>query len=118
MAPNAARLAVLLVIAGMVAAARMATAALPTPVNGQITDAVSGIDINENGSIEANEWHVAGDRTFAAIDSDRDGNISREEFALIRGVMFPAMDTNHDGKVSTAEADAYKRLPWTLGLFR
>jgi EF hand len=118
MAQNAARLTVLLAIAGMVAAAKIATAAYPTPVNGMITDAIAGIDRNENGSIEADEWHVAGDRTFAAIDSDRDGNISREEFALIRGVMFPVMDTNHDGKVSTAEADAYKRLPWTLGLFR
>jgi hypothetical protein len=81
-------------------------------------DAISGIDSDENGTVNSAEWHVAGDRTFAALDSDKDGNISREEFALIHGVVFPVMDTNHDGEVSVAEADGYKRLPWTLGMFR
>lgn len=118
MARKAATLTLFVTLAATVAADRMATAALPTPVNGMITDAIAGIDNDRNGSIEAKEWGVAGDRTFNAIDSDKNGEISPEEFALIRGVMFPVMDTNHDGHVTVDEADAYKRLPWTLGFFR
>jgi hypothetical protein len=105
-------------LAGVLLAVHAAMAALPTPVNGQITDAMDGIDTSRNGTLDSKEWHVAGERTFAALDRDKDGNISREEYALIHGATFPAMDTNHDGEVTAAEADAYRRLPWTLGLFR
>jgi hypothetical protein len=98
--------------------ARTSTAAIPTPVNGQITDAVDGIDNNRNGSVDSKEWHIAGDRTFRALDSDKDGHISADEFALIHGVLFPVMDTNHDGELTVTEAAEYQRLPWTLGLFR
>jgi Ca2+-binding EF-hand superfamily protein len=61
---------------------------------------------------------VAGQRTFGALDSDKDGQISAEEFALIHHATFAVMDANHDGEVSVAEATAYQRLPWTLGMFR
>ncbi len=118
MAKTANLLTLALTLGSAVALAHAAIAALPTPVNDQITKSVSGIDINENGSVDSAEWHVAGDRTFAALDSDKDGNISADEFALIHGATFPAMDTNHDGEVTLAEADTYRRLPWTLGLFR
>ena len=118
MAKTANALTLVLALGGAVALMHAATAALPTPVNGMITDAIAGIDDNENGAVDAAEWHTAGDRTFAALDHDKDGNISREEFAMIHGVVFPVMDTNRDGEISAAEADAYKRLPWTLGMFR
>ncbi len=118
MAKTANALTLVLAAGTALALAHAATAALPTPVNDQITDSIAGIDSNESGSVDSGEWHVAGNRTFAALDSDRDGNISRDEFALIHGATFPAMDTNHDGEITVAEADTYRRLPWTLGLFR
>jgi hypothetical protein len=118
MAKTANALTLVLAIGAALVLVRAAPAAYPTPVNDQITDSIAGIDSNENGTVDAAEWRVAGDRTFAALDSDKDGNISREEYALIHGATFPAMDTNHDGEVSIAEADTYRRLPWTLGLFR
>ena len=118
MAKTANTLTLVLALGGAVVLAHAAIAAYPTPVNDQITDSIAGIDSSENGSVDSAEWHVAGDRTFAALDSDKDGNISQDEFALIHGATFPAMDANHDGEVSVAEADIYRRLPWTLGLFR
>lgn len=118
MAKTNSLLTLVLAIAAGAAAVHAATAALPTPVKDQMVQSIAGIDINENGTIDAAEWRVAGDRTFAALDSDKDGYISRDEYALIHGATFPAMDTNHDGEVSIVEADTYRRLPWTLGLFR
>jgi cephalosporin hydroxylase len=118
MAKEATKL-ILLVAAGLaLVGVHAATAALPVSTNGTMVDAVAGIDVDENGSINAQEWYVAGLRTFRALDSDKDGKISADEYALIHHAIFAVMDTNHDGEVTVAEAAAYQRLPWTLGMFR
>jgi hypothetical protein len=118
MAREATKL-ILLIAAGLaLAGVHAATAALPVSTNGTMADAIGGIDIDENGTVNATEWYVAGQRTFAALDSNKDGQISADEYALIHHATFAVMDANHDGEVSVAEAAAYQRLPWTLGMFR
>ncbi|HVY19463.1 MAG TPA: hypothetical protein VHA70_05205 [Bauldia sp.] len=119
MAKEATTLALVLALGVALATVHAATAARPVSnINGTMSDAMSGIDDDESGTVNAAEWRIAGDRTFAALDSDHDGNISRDEYAVIHGAIFAVMDTNRDGELTVAEADAYKRLPWTLGMFR
>jgi hypothetical protein len=118
MAREATKL-ILLAAAGLaLAGVHAATAALPTATNGTMTEAVAGIDSDENGTVNATEWFIGGQRTFAALDQNKDGQISAEEFALIHHATFAVMDADHDGEVTVAEAAAYQRLPWTLGMFR
>jgi hypothetical protein len=118
MAKEATKLTLLAAVGLALAGVHAATAALPAKTSGTMADAVGGIDMDENGTVSAREWFVAGQRTFGALDSDKDGQISAEEFALIHHATFAVMDANHDGEVSVAEATAYQRLPWTLGMFR
>ena len=112
------RLAIGAALAATMAIAGAATAALPTPVNGQITDGVTAIDANHNGAVDRDEWKEAGQRTFDALDTDNDGWVSPGEFAVLHGVMFAVIDGDRDGKMTPEEIDAYKRLPWTLGVSR
>jgi hypothetical protein len=112
------RLIVPAAIAFALAVVGVAAAAIPTPVNGQITDAVARLDANQNGGLDRDEWRRAGVKTFAAVDSDEDGLISGDEFAVLHGAMFAAIDVDHDGRMTPAELDAYKRLPWTLNVSR
>lgn len=110
-----ARLIVLLALS----AAAVAAAAVPAKlISAEITEVVAAIDTNANDGVDRDEWKRAGDLTFQAIDSDHDGQISRWEFAFLHGAMFSAIDTNRDGVMTAEEIDAYKRLPWTLGIAR
>ena len=84
-----------------------ALAAIPTPVDGQITDAVVAADADHSGTTSKAEWTVQYRSQFDALDRDRDGVISRSEFEAAHDGMFDAIDSNHDGKVSHGEADAY-----------
>ena len=116
MPQRTARLIIPVAITFALGLAGVATAAFPTSVNGQITDAVMALDANENAAIDRDEWKKAGEVTFDAVDSDGDGQIGRSEFAFLHGAMFPAIDTDRDGRMTPEEIDAYRRLPWTLGI--
>jgi len=110
------RLIVPLIIAMAATAIAAAPAASPTPISADIVEVVNAIDANENAGVDRDEWKKAGELTFSAVDSDHDGQISRWEFAFLHGAMFAAIDANHDGRMTAEEIDAYKRLPWTLGI--
>lgn len=84
----------------------------------QMQDAIVAVDRDGNGGIDRPEWKTAGLRTFIGLDRDGDGNISLEEFMVFRSAVFAVVDADHDGLMTADEADAYKRLPWTLGLAR
>ena len=52
-------------------------------------DWTKGIDTNQNGTIEADEFQAAIDRTFADLDANNDGVISRSEIPDHRPPMGP-----------------------------
>jgi Ca2+-binding EF-hand superfamily protein len=111
-----ARLMVLLTFVIAPAVAGVATALPSTPISAEITEVVHAIDANSNDGVDRSEWKEAGQLTFAAVDSDHDGQISRWEFTFLHGAMFTAIDADRDGRMTAQEIDAYKRLPWTLGI--
>lgn len=84
----------------------------------RMSDAIAALDDNRDGAVDRAEWKIAGQRTFDALDGDENGVIGPDEYFLLRAAMFAVVDTNHDGRITADEADAYKRLPWTLGLAR
>lgn len=111
-----ARMIVLLAVLIAPAVAGVAAAVPSTPISAEITDVVHAIDANNNAGVDRAEWKEAGQLTFAAVDSDHDGQISRWEFTFLHGAMFAAIDADRDGRMTPEEIDAYKRLPWTLGI--
>lgn len=110
------RLIVLLAVVIAPAVAGVAVAVPSTQISAEITDVVHAIDTNNNAGVDRAEWKDAGQLTFDAVDSDHDGQISRWEFTFLHGAMFAAIDTDRDGRMTAEEIDAYKRLPWTLGI--
>ena len=74
-------------------------------------------DLNHDGRLTWQEWHVPGAQhrkaDFDAADKDKDGTVGLAEakaYARKRGLFaeeFRKADTNHDGFVTRAEAQAF-----------
>ncbi len=63
----------------------------------------SYLDVNNNGSIERNEWDGSLD-TFYRLDRNDDGRLTRAEMGSARNSSpFAAMDTNGDRRISLGE---------------
>jgi len=67
------------------------------------SDRFNYLDVNNNGSIERNEWDGSLD-AFYRLDRNDDGRLSRAEMgALPNTPTFASMDTNGDRRISLAE---------------
>jgi len=68
-----------------------------------VSDRFNYLDVNNNGSIERNEWDGSLD-AFYRLDRNDDGRLSRAEMgALPNTPTFASMDTNGDRRISLAE---------------
>ena len=66
-------------------------------------DRFSYLDVNNNGSIERNEWDGSLD-AFYRLDRNDDGRLTRAELGSApNGSTFASMDTNGDRRISLAE---------------
>jgi len=61
------------------------------------------LDVNNNGSVERNEWDGSLD-AFYRLDRNNDGRLSRAEMGVaVSGSSFATMDTNNDGRITLGE---------------
>jgi Ca2+-binding EF-hand superfamily protein len=66
-------------------------------------DRFAYLDVNNNGSIDRNEWDGSLD-TFYRLDRNGDGRLTRAELGGVRASSpFAAMDTDRDGRISLGE---------------
>ncbi len=66
-------------------------------------DRFSYLDVNNNGTIDRNEWDGSLD-AFYRLDRNNDGRLSRAEMGAVQSsTPFAAMDTNRDGRISLGE---------------
>jgi Ca2+-binding EF-hand superfamily protein len=65
-------------------------------------DRFSYLDVNNNGSIDRNEWDGSLD-TFYQLDRNNDGRITRVELNGGRRSNFAALDANGDGRIALGE---------------
>jgi Ca2+-binding EF-hand superfamily protein len=66
-------------------------------------DRFSYLDVNNNGSVERNEWDGSLD-AFYRLDRNNDGRLSRAEMGVaVSGSSFATMDTNNDGRITLGE---------------
>ena len=82
-----------------------------------VTSLFEARDLNHDGKLTWEEWHVPGGAEskarFDAADTNKDGSLSLEEaraYGRTRGVFadsFRKADTNHDGFVTREEAQAF-----------
>ena len=65
-------------------------------------DRFSYLDVNNNGSVDRNEWDGSLD-TFYQLDRNDDGRITRAELNNGRRNTFASLDANGDGRINLAE---------------
>jgi hypothetical protein len=66
-------------------------------------DRFSYLDVNNNGSIDRNEWDGSLD-AFYRLDRNNDGKLTRAEFGTVQtSSPFAAIDTNGDGRITLGE---------------
>jgi Ca2+-binding EF-hand superfamily protein len=66
-------------------------------------DRFSYLDVNNNGSIDRNEWDGSLD-AFYRLDRNNDGRLTPAEMGSVRSsTPFATMDTNGDGRISLGE---------------
>ena len=65
-------------------------------------DRFSYLDVNNNGSIDRNEWDGSLD-TFYQLDRNNDSRITRAELNQGRRTTFAALDANGDGRINLGE---------------
>jgi len=70
--------------------------------NMSATDRFSYLDVNNNGSIDRNEWDGSLN-TFYDLDTNNDGRITRDELNRGRRATFASLDANGDGRISLSE---------------
>ena len=70
--------------------------------NMSATDRFSYLDVNNNGSIDRNEWDGSLN-TFYDLDTNNDGRITRDELNRGRRANFATLDANGDGRISLSE---------------
>jgi hypothetical protein len=70
--------------------------------NMSATDRFAYLDVNNNGSIDRNEWDGSLD-TFYSLDANRDSRITRQELNRGRGSNFASLDANGDNRISLGE---------------
>lgn len=86
-----------------------AQAQAPSSVKLDVTDFVTAVDTNKDGSISLAEWKAAGlnEVVFSVFDKDKKNSFTKDTFA---GMPHPAaMDANKDGKISLEEFNAYTK---------
>jgi hypothetical protein len=67
------------------------------------SDRFNYLDVNNNGSVERNEWDGSLD-AFYRFDRNNDGRLSRAEMGAVpSGSTFASMDTNGDRRISLGE---------------
>ena len=67
------------------------------------TDRFSYLDVNNNGSIDRNEWDGSLD-TFYRLDRNNDGRLTRAEMGSVQASSpFAMIDANGDGRISLGE---------------
>lgn len=70
--------------------------------NMSATDRFSYLDVNNNGSIDRNEWDGSLD-TFYDLDTNNDNRITQVELNRGRRANFASLDANGDGRISLGE---------------
>jgi Ca2+-binding EF-hand superfamily protein len=70
--------------------------------NMSATDRFSYLDVNNNGSIDRNEWDGSLD-TFYDLDTNNDNRITQVELNRGRSANFASLDANGDGRISLGE---------------
>ena len=68
-----------------------------------VNDRFSYLDVNNNGSVDRNEWDGSLD-TFYRLDRNNDGKLTRAEMGSVQtSSPFAAIDTNGDNRISLGE---------------